>query len=139
MFITQDDFKVVASDNTLKIISQADDINIDNAIEEAIEEVAGYLRPIYDTKQIFSSQGDNRNKQLVMFTADIALYNMAASMPQRMGIDVRKERYDRAIKWLEGVQSGKIVPDIPYNSDDTTSTSSFGVLAYGNGPNRHSW
>ena len=24
----------------------------------------------------------------------------------------RKERYDRAIKWLEGVQAGRIVPDL---------------------------
>ena len=30
-----------------------------------------------------------------------------------MGSEIRKERYDRAIKWLEGVQAGRIVPDLP--------------------------
>ena len=36
-----------------------------------------------------------------------------AAMPQKMGSEIRKERYERAIKWLEGVQAGKIVPDLP--------------------------
>ncbi len=30
-----------------------------------------------------------------------------------MGREIRKERYDRAIKWLEEVQTGKVTPDLP--------------------------
>ena len=75
-----------------------------------------------------------------MYTADIALYNMIASLPNRMGYETRKERYERAIKWLEGVQAGKIVPDLPIATDETGSDiSQSGVIAYGNGPDRHSW
>ena len=37
-----------------------------------------------------------------------------------MGTEVRKERYDRSIKWLEGVQAGKIVPDLPLATDEET-------------------
>ncbi len=111
MFITDEDFKVVASDAALKVITQADEQNQrQNAIEEAIEEMKGYLRPKYDVDKAFDAEGDERNPQLVMYTADIALYNMIAAQPQRMGSEVRKERYDRAIKWLEGVASGKIAP-----------------------------
>lgn len=138
MFITQEDFKVVASEAALKVITQADDRNTQNAIEEAIEEVAGYLRPQYDCTKIFAATGEERNKQVVMYTADIALYNMTAAMPQRMGSEVRQERYERAIKWLESVQAGKIVPDLPLASDDHGNDTS-GIIAYGNGPNRHSW
>lgn len=138
MFITQEDFKVVASEAALKVITQADDRNAQNAIEEAIEEVAGYLRPQYDCTKIFAATGEERNKQVVMYTADIALYNMTAAMPQRMGSEVRQERYERAIKWLESVQAGKIVPDLPLASDDQGNDTS-GIIAYGNGPNRHSW
>ncbi len=75
-----------------------------------------------------------------MYTADIALYNMIASLSQRLGYDTRKERYDRAIKWLEGVQAGKIVPDLPLATDEEGEPTSIGgILAYGNGPDRHSW
>ena len=139
-FITQEDFKVVSSEASLKAITGADPDNISNAIAEAQEEVAGYLRPKYDTDRIFAAEGNGRNRQLVMYTADIALYNMIASLPNRMGYETRTERYERAIKWLEGVQAGKIVPDLPIATDETGSDiSQGGVLAYGNGPDRHSW
>ena len=139
-FITQEDFKVVSSEASLKAITGADPDNISNAIAEAQEEVAGYLRPKYDTDRIFATEGNGRNRQLVMYTADIALYNMIASLPNRMAYETRKERYERAIKWLEGVQAGKIVPDLPIATDETGSDiSQGGVLAYGNGPDRHSW
>lgn len=140
MFITKEDFKVVASDAALKVIMQDDSQNADNAIQEAIDEMGGYLRPTYDCNKIFAAEGDERSRQLVMYAADIALYNMVAAMPQRMGIEIRKERYDRAIKWLEGVQAGKIVPNLPLATDaDGNELPTGGVLAYGNGPDRHSW
>ena len=55
-----------------------------------------------------------------MRTADIALYHLVASLPQKMGIEIRKERYERAIEWLEGVQSGKIIPDLPLIEEEDT-------------------
>lgn len=139
-FITKEDFKVVCSEASLKAITGASQDNIDNAIAEAQEEVAGYLRPKYDTEKIFAMEGNLRNRQIVMYTADIALYNMTASLPNRMGYETRQERYERAIKWLEGVQSGKIVPDLPILTDEIGNEQSHGgVLAYGNGPDRHTW
>ena len=139
-FITKEDFKVVSSEASLKAITGASQDNIDNAIAEAQEEVAGYLRPKYDTEKIFAMEGNLRNRQIVMYTADIALYNMTASLPNRMGYETRQERYERAIKWLEGVQAGKIVPDLPILTEEIgTELSQGGVLAYGNGPDRHTW
>lgn len=113
MFITDNDYKVVIGDQALKVISQVSAENRANAELEAQEEMAGYLRPKYDCAALFSVEGDARNKLVVMYCCDIALYHMAASMPQKMGIEIRKERYERAVKWLEGVQAGKIVPDLP--------------------------
>lgn len=140
MFITSEDFKVVATEAALKTITQADADNVDNAIAEAVEEVAGYLRPKYDCERIFAAEGTGRNRQLVMYTADIALYNMVACLPQRMGSDVRQQRYDRAIEWLEQVRDGKIVPDLPIATDsEGNGLSSAGVLSYGNGPDHHTW
>ena len=108
MFITEEDYKVVIGDAALKVVSQTSTEIRANAEAEAMEEISGYLRPTYDTDQIFNADADERNRLVVMYTCDIALYHMVSAMPQKMGSEVRKERYERAIKWLEGVQAGKI-------------------------------
>ena len=139
MFITDQDYQVVIGDAALKVVSQASDEVRTNAEQEAIEEISGYLRPTYDTSSIFSAEGDSRNRLVVMYAADIALYHMIAAMPQKMGSEIRKERYERAIKWLEGVQAGKIVPDLPLATDED-GTPAGELLIYGSQrPLRHNW
>ena len=113
MFISDEDYRVVIGDQALKVLSQVSGEIRQNAESQAIEEISGYLRPRYDIQAVFSAEGPHRNPLLVMYVCDIALFHMSASAPQKMGADVRKERYDRAIKWLEGVQAAKIIPDIP--------------------------
>ena len=140
MFIQDDDFRLVASEQTLKAITGSEPDNKDNAILEAVEEIKGYLRPAYDCGAIFQATGSDRNRQLVMIAADIAIYHLTASMPQRMGSEVREERYQRAIKWLEGVQAGKISPDLPMASSTLDDGASSGaVLSYGRTEDVHSW
>lgn len=139
MFITDQDYKVVIGDQALKVVSQVSQENRENAEAEAIEELAGYLRPKYDTDSIFSATGDNRNRLIVMYAADCALYHMAASLPQKMGMEIRKERYERAISWLEGVQKGTIVPDLPLATDSDGNPVGF-PLKYGCQKKlRHNW
>ena len=139
MFITEEDYKVVIGDTALKVISQTDEANRNNAEAEAQEEISGYLRPKYDCEAIFSAEGNERSRQIVMYTCDIALYHMVSAMPQKMGSEIRKERYDRAIKWLEGVQAGKIIPDLPLavNAEGKPAGESF---LYSSQPQlRHNW
>ncbi len=139
MFIQDEDYKVVIGDAALKVISQVSDTVRANAEEEAIEEISGYLRPKYDCDSVFAAQGDERNHLVIMYTCDIALYHMSAAMPQKMGSEVRKERYERAIKWLEGVQSGKIVPDLPLLLDEDGELAN-GTFSYGcQRKLRHNW
>lgn len=118
MFVTEEDYKVVVGDSSLKTISQVSDTNRENAECEAVEEISGYLRPKYDCDAIFAAVGEERNRLIVMYTCDIALYHMSASLPQKMGTEIREERYKRAIEWLQGVQSGKIVPDLALALDE---------------------
>lgn len=138
MFISNDDYRVVIGDAALKVISQSSPENIANAEAEAIEEIAGYLRPVYDTDAVFSASGDERNRLIVMYTADIVLYHLTASQPQKMGSEIRKERYERAIKWLEGVQAGRIVPDLPLMVSEDGS-SGFGTSFHSSPKLRHDW
>lgn len=137
-FITEEDYRVVIGDAALKAISQSTPENIENAEVEAIEEMAGYLRPVYDTEAIFSATGNERNRLIVMYTADIVLYHLNASQPQKMGSEIRKERYERAVKWLEGVQAGKIIPDLPV-ADADDGSAGFGTSFHSSPKLRHDW
>lgn len=138
MFIDNEDYRVVIGDTALKVISQFSPENIANAETEAMEEIAGYLRPVYDTDAIFSASDNDRNRLIVMYTADIALYHLTASQPQKMGSEIRKERYERAVKWLEGVQAGKIVPDLPLTVSDDGNYG-FGTSYHSFPKLRHDW
>lgn len=138
-FITQEDFKVVVGDNALKVITQASSENRDNAVKEAQEEISGYLRPKYDCKAIFEAQGASRNSQIVMIACDIALYHMVSAQPQKMGSEVREERYKRAISWLEGVQAGKIIPDIPLAVDEDGEPTGCAIIYGSQQQLHHNW
>ena len=139
MFITQEDYKVVIGDDALKVISQVSPQNRANAEAEAMEEIAGYLRPKYDCEALFAAEGDGRNRLVVMYTCDIALYHMSAAMPQKMGSEIREERYKRAIEWLEGVQAGKIIPDLPLALDKDGEPAG-DLLVYSSQKQlRHNW
>lgn len=144
-FITELDYATVIGESALKTISQLSQENRDAAEEAAIEEISSYLRPTYDTDAIFADrppergQKDTRNRAIVMYTCDIALYHMAASLPQKMGAEIRKERYERAIKWLEGVQAGKIVPDLPIPTDDEGNPTGFSLVFSSQPKLSHNW
>lgn len=138
MFIDYEDYRVVIGETALKVVSQSTPENIANAELEAIEEISGYLRPVYDTNAIFSASGTKRNRLIVMYTADIVLYHLTASQPQKMGSEIRKERYERAIKWLEGVQAGRIVPDLPL-AEPEEELSGFGTSYHSSPRLRHDW
>ena len=140
MFVTDEDYRVVIGEAALKVVSQTSAKNRAGAEREAMEEKAGYLRPVYDTEATFKAEGDNRNRLIVMYACDIALYHMTAAMPQKMGSEIRKERYERAIKWLEGVQAGKIIPALPVATDAATGEpSGTGVVWHSQKPLRHNW
>lgn len=137
MTLTEDDYKVVIGETGYKAVSQLSESNVHLAEQEAQEEMAGYLRPKYDVAAIFSAEGPQRNSLIVMYLCDIALYHMSASLPQKMGSEIRKERYDRAIKWLEGVQAGKIVPDLPLPIDENGDTIAAGTVIFSSNKKLH--
>lgn len=140
MFVTDEDYRVVIGEAALKVVSQTSAEIRAGAEREAMEEIAGYLRPVYDTEAAFKAEGDNRNRLIVMYACDIALYHMTAAMPQKMGSEIRKERYERAIKWLEGVQAGKIIPALPVATDAATGEpSGTSVVWHSQKPLRHNW
>jgi len=121
-FLDIEDYKAVVDGKTLDVINQSDPENLKRAEGYAIEEMKGYLRAAepsktgiapYGVNAAFSQTGADRNSQLVMYACDIALYHLIAWLPQRIGFEIRDIRYKRAIEWLESVQAGEVILDIP--------------------------
>ena len=139
MFITEQDYRVVIGESALRTVSQASREIRENAELEACEEMAGYLRPRYDAEATFAAEGDGRNRLVVMYAADIALYHMIAAMPQKMGSEIRKERYERAVRWLEGVQAGRIIPDLPPATGGSGETTGESIIYGSQRQLRHNW
>lgn len=128
-FIRTEDYGVVIGESALRAVTQANEASRHQAELTAYEEIAGYLRPTYDISQAFDGSTE-RNAYLVTIACDIALYHLSASLPQKMGAEIRKERYDRAIAWLTDVQRGRIIPDLPRTTSDDGSAVGNGGLKW---------
>ena len=138
MFITKDDYVNIASD-ALSIVEQSDDTKRETAEKAAQEEIAGYLRGVYDTDAIFAATGDNRNPLIVMVYCDITLYHLICSRPQKMGYDLREKRYDYAISVLKDIQSGKLAPNLPHPAS-TTDPNQYNKIQFDPGiKNNYFW
>jgi hypothetical protein len=126
-FLTAEDFRPVADSRTLEVISQSDAVTAERSVQYAISEIGGYLRAakshqqatgitptrVYDIDATFNAAGNDRNAQLVMYTVDVALYHLISWLPQKIGFEIREIRYRRALEWLQEVQKGTVLLDIP--------------------------
>lgn len=112
MFITEEDYIQVGAE-ALKIMQQSSEANCLAAEKRALARIASALRGRYDIEKAFSATGDDRDLELVGCAVDIALWHMVAALPQRMGSEVREERYKAALDYLKDIQAGRVTPDIP--------------------------
>ncbi len=87
------------------------------AINSAIAEASGYLSA-YDRTAIFAATGAARNASLLTFIKDIAVWHFIQLANPGIDLALRQDRYEKAIKWFDKVQSGKVVPELPYPAPD---------------------
>lgn len=91
-------------------------------------------------KAAFSEAGENRNYDLVGLVADLALYFMVLSLPQKMGYEIRKEQFEKAVAYLEKVQAGKAVMNLPELRPAGDDSSPGSGVRYGSEEkNRYIW
>ncbi|KAA6348052.1 hypothetical protein EZS27_004504 [termite gut metagenome] len=139
MFLNLEDYVVVSAE-ALKVVEQCKPENRERAEKMAIEEISGYIRERYDLTKIFSAVGEERNAMIVMYACDITLYHLISSAPGRGGHEIRKERYERAIQWLEGVQKGNIMPGLSTLTGENGEDDVNNPIRYGTGiKNNYDW
>ncbi len=116
-FLEKTDYRFSIRLTVLDSLTGADDTIVEEISDEAMEEMKSYLASRYDTGTIFSATGTDRNKTIVMYCKDIALYHFYSISTLMAMPEVRVNRYNKAIKWLEQVSEQKINPDgLPVNS-----------------------
>jgi phage gp36-like protein len=93
--------------------SRGDNTLLQAAMNAAIEEARGYLTA-YDINAVFEREGDTRNPILLLYVKDITVWHYIQLANPSVDMQLRLERYEKAIKWLEKVQSGKTNPNLPY-------------------------
>lgn len=128
-YLTELDYQAVIAATQLEAIQQSNPQKRELAEDMAIDEIKGYLRDRFDVDSIFAERDSTRSQIIVMITIDITLYHLISWLPQKMGYELRKERYDNAIKWLTQVQKGTITPDLAVPSGDSAMEDLFGSEA----------
>lgn len=134
MFLEIEELKTHVRSESMASIIRNDETIGQAAIDGAMVEAKGYLTR-FNTAIIFGAVTDERNQLLLIFVKDIAVWHLVNLCNPNIDLKLRKERYDRAIKWLEGVQKGMIVPDLPLAVDDDGNTSG-DIIKYGSNQKR---
>lgn len=110
------------------------------AEQRALSRITSALRGRYDVEKAFACEGVQRDAELVGCAVDIALYHMSASLPQKMGSEVREKRYKDAIEYLKEIQAGRVIPDIPTVTGPDGEEDFHNPIRYGSAPkNEYIW
>lgn len=108
-FIDPEDYDASVRREIIEALTRGDDSILDICEDRAIEEMKSYLSARYDVEDIFDARGGDRHPLVLMMCLDIAAYHLyCAGNPQKMQNGIRKDRYERAVEWLKGVQRGNI-------------------------------
>ena len=135
MFVTVEEIKTHLYGEQISAISGADDTILLAAIDAAISEARGYLAG-YNRDAIFSAEGAARNALLLVFIKDIAVWHYINLCNAGTELELRLNRYERAIAWLKGVQKGDISPDLPGTSSGEGSEGIVDKVIFGSNPKR---
>ncbi|MFN7611262.1 MAG: DUF1320 domain-containing protein [bacterium] len=135
VFLIKDDFKTQVKETILNNIIEGAYQLLDAAEAQGIAQMTSYLAVRYDVPQIFNKQDTQRNPQVMMVLVDLCLYHLYSRIQPGQVPDLRQNRYDDAIKWLEGVAAGKFLPDLPLPTG--TETGEKYDVQYGSRPARN--
>ena len=108
MFLTPEELKSHMYAHIVEEITEGDEQIVLQAIEAAVE----------DTDRIFAAEGSERNALVLENTKIVTVWNLIKLSNVETIYEIWKERYDRVIKYLEGVAAGTRTPSLPLLTDE---------------------
>lgn len=113
MFITDDDYSILIQDDILlRIIEDNPDIRIEAELF-AQKTVEAYLRSKYDVVAIFEKTGEDRDRDVLIYTLDIAIHLLHSRINPDQIPQIRIDRYNAAMTWLNKIAKQDISPNLP--------------------------
>lgn len=112
-------------------IVRGDQAILQEAIDVAMSEAAGYLTKYDMQKEFHEVDVNDRNKKLQAVILDIATWHVIRLSNPNIELSYRKQLYDYAIEWLKGVQKGAIEPNLPYPQAPEGGEGVYGNLSGG--------
>lgn len=134
MFLSIAELNTHIYEEIVDTISNTNDTIVEQAINAAISEAQGYMSR-YDTAALFAATSQDRHSFLLLCIKDIAVWHFIILSNPGIDWESRKIRYEAAIKWLEKVQTGKVVPENWPLKEPTERQTYF---QYGGNPRRDS-
>lgn len=112
-FLAKSDLLLYILVDELDEITRGDDTLVLSAIMSAEAEARMYLYDSFDVDAIFSKTGEQRHALLVNLVADMAIYLLMARGQAGQDVEDRKDRYDRAKKFLTAAAKTEEYADLP--------------------------
>jgi len=135
MFITTEELKTHLYQENIDVISRTDNTILTAAIDGAVQEAKGYLGD-YDRAVIFAATGIDRHALLLIFVKDMAVWHFINLCNAGSDLQLRQDRYTRAVDWFKSVQRGDVAPDLPKLKDDQGENVTEGIK-YGSNTKRN--
>ena len=107
-FIQLTDYDASIHREILDAITREDKTIVEICEGRAISQMRGYLSRRYDCDAIFSATDKERHELILMNAIDIAIYHLFSIHNPKNISQIRKERYDRAMEWLNRVSKNQI-------------------------------
>lgn len=124
-FLIKADYFSTIKTTVLDALTGGNDTIIEELSAEAVEEMKSYLNTRYDINLIFAATGTLRNKTVLMYAKDIALYHIYSYAAFYAIPETRVNRYKKALSWLQEVHEQIINPEgLPTNSKSLVRTGS---------------
>jgi len=120
-FLTKSDIQKAIKADMLAALLDSDDTVVTAAIDEAVAKVQNYLSGRYDMKIELAKTGTNRHQLLVVYTGDIAIYNIWRYVDPMQIPARRVAAYDEAMEWLKAAMAGEASTTLTPESDGETS------------------
>lgn len=130
MYIDKTDLEKHIESELLNALDfSSDDSMIITACAQAVGQLRSYLTAKYDIIEELAKTTSARDEMLVMIAKDLAIYHIWTYVDPASIPSARKDRYNAAIDYLKGAQSGGVTINIPSNE-------TFSPIAGGSNPKR---
>lgn len=133
-FLISGDLNAVILPQELTEITRGDTAMVAAALDAACEQMKAWLHDSYDVDVIFAKTGTERHALLVRHGCDIAVYFLVARNQAGQELEDRRERYDRAIRWLKEVQKSET-----YSSLERRAETAQKHITYGSNTKRSNY